>query len=489
MLLEKMYLFNYRMRFKYFINVIFVLFCLSGEAQNFYRSYGNTDDEVANSCIETKDSAFFLFGTSSSYLNGTSNFYLLRIDSSGFFNWSKSYGGNGIEQGHSISMKPNGHYLLTGYSNSYGNGGYDILNIEIDSLGNEIWLKKHGGSDWDFAYDNTVLPNGNSIITGSTFSYGNGNQDGFLMMLDNNGDSLWLKTYGNAEENILRKTIYTSTNQLVSIGYTTYPNNDRDFYLVKTNINGDTIWTKKYGTTFNEEGFSLVELPTGNYLIVGYSEGIGSGGKESYYFETDTSGSVMWTQNIGGALNDEFRDVCLKTNSNRFFTAATTESYGNGGNEAKGYLLRYPGGYYVSSNNYGTIMQEELNSVLYTNNKRCLMVGFTNAPYGNKNVLAVLSDTLFPTQLNVINYVDVTSIIENQITSLNVYPNPASDFINFNTIETLEIIITDLSGKVLSTHSDIQNRLDISDLNAGIYILHFTDSNKNSASLKLVISR
>ena len=73
------------MRFKFILHIIFTLFFLQGKTQNFYRSYGNTDDEEGKSVVETKDSAFFIFGTSSSFVNGTSNFYLIRIDSLGNF--------------------------------------------------------------------------------------------------------------------------------------------------------------------------------------------------------------------------------------------------------------------------------------------------------------------------------------------------------------------------------------------------------------------
>jgi hypothetical protein len=266
-------------------------------------------------------------------------------------------------------------------------------------------------------------------------------------------------------------------------------NGDKNIYVVKADINGDTVWTKKYGTTLNDEGFSLVELPSGHYLMVGYTEGIGVGGKESYYYETDTAGNIIWTQFIGGTLDDEFRDVCLKTNTNRFFTAATTQSYGNGGNEGKGYLLYYPGGYYLYSNNYGTSMEEEFNAVLYTNNKRCLMVGFTDSPFGNKNVLAVLSDTLFPTQSNMINYVDVTSVLENEITSFTFYPNPASDKIYFSENDLIEIIVTDISGKSFSISTSRQNEMDISILSPGIYFLTVKNGPGKTARIKLVVAR
>ena len=479
------------MRFKIFLNSIFVLLAFSSEAQNFYRSYGNSDDEVAKGAVETKDSSFFIFGTSSSFANGTSNFYLMKIDSTGFFDWSKTFGGNGIEQGNAIALKPNGHYLLTGYSNSYGNGGYDILNVEIDSLGNEIWLKNHGGSDWDYAFDNTILPNGHSIITGSTFSIGNGNQDGFLMRIDNNGDSLWMKSYGKNGEDVLRKTMLTSTGFLVSIGFTTETNGDKDFYVVKTDINGDTLWTKKYGTTSNDEGFAICETIEGTYILAGYSEGMGAGGKEGFYFETDTSGNMIWNQNYGGTQDEIFNAICIKPNENRFFAAWESASYGNGENDFVVNSLFTNGGWLDAAITYGTALDEKPYDIIYTSHHRVLAVGSTNSPFGNLNIMAVLTDTLFPTQLNMINYIDVTSVeSSDEGIVLNIYPNPSSEKINIQTTEIINhISIVDLTGRIVLEINENNNQIDVSTLKPSIYILRIEFENGQFSTCEISITK
>lgn len=480
------------MRSKLFLNIIFVFLALSGEAQNFYRSYGNSDDEVAKGAVETKDSSFFIFGTSSSFVNGTSNFYLLAIDSTGIFNWSKTYGGTGIEQGHAISMKPNGHYLLTGYSNSYGNGGYDILNIEIDSLGNEIWSKNYGGADWDYAFDNTILPNGNAIITGSTFSVGNGNQDGYLMMLDNNGDSLWMKTFGNADEDVLRKTILTSTGFLVSIGFTTLSNGDKDIYVIKTDTDGDTLWTKKYGTTSNDEGFSVCETTIGTYIMAGYSEGTGLGGKDGYYFETDTSGNVVWTQYNGGSGEDIFNAICMKPNTSRFFATWETSSYGNGNYDFVINRIYTQGGWVVNgTNTYGTSENEKPYDIIYSSNNRVLAVGSTDSPFGNLNVMAVLTDSLLPTQLTMVNYIDVTSVqSSDELIQLNIYPNPSNEKINIQTDEQINhIYITDLSGRNVYDLIGNAHQIDVSQLKPSIYILRIEFVSGQYSNCQIIITR
>jgi hypothetical protein len=478
------------MRFKILFTSVLFLSGMNSFAQNFFRSYGNTDDEEGRSVVETKDTSYFIFGTSSSFVNGTANFYLINIDSLGNFKWSKTFGGAGIDQGYDICMKPNGHYLLTGYSNSYSNG-YDAMCMEIDSLGNEIWTNNYGGADWDFAYSNVSLPTGEAIITGSTYSFGSGNLDGYMMMIADNGDSLWWKNYGYADEDVLRKTILTSSGELVSIGYTVTINGDKDFYAVKTQLDGDTIWTKKFGTAVNDEGFSVIEIGTGNYIFGGYSEAFGIG-KDGYYFETDTSGNIIWTQNFGGNGEDIFNDLCYKPNSSRFYPAWSTNSFGNGDEDFVVSILTIPNGFYLGGNTYGSSFEDIPNAIIFTSNKRVLTVGTTKYPLGNSNILAVMSDTLFPTQSVISSYIDVTSIAENvKKSAIGIYPNPTHGITQINSdVQIKSVAISEIGGKMVYYESNLTSKqVNLQFLLPGIYLMHLEDSDGHLHFQKVIVTK
>lgn len=455
-------------------------------AQNFFKQYGNSNDEVGNSVIEMQDSSFLVFGTSSSFIDGTSNFYLMNIDTLGNFKWSKTYGGSNIEQGYDICYKPNRNYLLSGYSNSFGDG-YEVLAIEVDSVGNEIWSKTYGGSDWDFSYSNLSFPNGDVLITGNTYSFGNGDSDGFLLMINNVGDSLWWKNYGTSTENVLRKTILTTAGDLVSVGYTQTVNGDRDFYLVKCHITGDTIWTKSIGTPEDDEGFTISEDINGNYIVGGYSKGINMVDEESYYFTTDTSGTILWTQNIGGAGQDIFYDLIAKPNEYNFLVAGVTSYLGSGGKEARILNLTIFGGYYNNANNYGTINQEELHALILTSKNKIISVGKTNNPYLNEDVMVVYTDTLLPTQSTLVPYEDVTAISEYESESFLFYPNPTQNFIqldNSSLFEKLEIL--DLDGRFVFEVNQPSEEIFFN-LPNGIYFIRLASKNGNLSIQKLVV--
>ncbi len=468
------------------------LLCQNVLAQNFFKSYGNSNDEIGQSVIEMQDTSYLIFGTSSSFIDGTANFYLMRIDSLGNFQWSKTYGGNNVERGYDICYKPNRNYLLTGYSNSYGNG-YEVYAIEVDSVGNELWSKTYGGNDWDFAYSNMAFPNGDVLITGNTYSFGNGDSDGFLLMIDNNGDSLWWKNYGTATENILRQSILTTDNEILSIGSTVTTNGDKDIYLIKCNLLGDTIWTKTYGTNLDDEGNTLLQSTNGNYILGGSTRGLGAGGLDGYYFEIDTSGSVIWTQTYGGADDEQFNSIIIKPNESRFYVAYESNSFGNGEFDFVINSFYTSGGWYNASNTYGTLMTEKGYDIIFTSHKRVLAVGYTDFPYDNQNVMVVMSDTLLPTQSSssLVDYIDVTGVNENNVTvQIKIYPNPAHSILNIETIEIIQSIsIYDLTGKLVESRKGNLTVLDVENLPSSYYLMQIELASGQILSTKLIITK
>lgn len=255
--------------------------------------------------------------------------------------WTKCYGGPGSDKGSEIQLTSDGGYIITGRTGSFGAGAQDAYLIKTDANGDTLWTKTYGGADWDYAYSVKQTTDGGFIVAGGSKSFSSGGDyDVYLIKTDANGDTLWTRTYGGTDTEYGSSVQLTSDGSYIIIGVTmSFGAGDRDFYLIKTDANGDTLWTKTYGGTDSDEGYSVQLTSDGGYIIVGEtcSYGIPTGSADVWLIKTDANGNILWSQNYGGSLTDFGNSVQL-TSDGGYIIAAGTWSYGAGYTDA--YLIK-----------------------------------------------------------------------------------------------------------------------------------------------------
>jgi len=148
--------------------LLLLFFGLAGQPpSSYFGKFGGPGDDIGYSAKQTFNGNYIVAGSSTSNGNGT-ELYLVKIDSMAAGLWEKYYGGNGSEVGKSVIQLPDSGYVVAGFTDSFGAGGYDAYLIRVDKNGSLIWQRTFGGTDWDFANDLVLAPDGNLFVVGST---------------------------------------------------------------------------------------------------------------------------------------------------------------------------------------------------------------------------------------------------------------------------------------------------------------------------------
>ena len=111
-------------------------------------------------------------------------------------------------------------------------------------------------------------------------------------------DTLWTKTYGGTNDDKGYSMDECADGGFIITGMTwSFGAGKDDVYLVRTKANGDTLWTKTYGGTKNDWGRSVQECANGDFIIAGGTKSFGG----TYLIRTDADGDTLWTKTYGGA--------------------------------------------------------------------------------------------------------------------------------------------------------------------------------------------
>ncbi|MFA5034023.1 MAG: T9SS type A sorting domain-containing protein [bacterium] len=247
--------------------------------------------------------------------------------------WTKTYGGNKDDGGNSVQQTTDNGYIVAGGTWSYGTSGPDVYLIKTNSSGDTLWKRIYGGNNGDYGRSVQQTNDGGYIVAGWTYSYGAGAGDFYLVKTNSTGDTMWTRTYGGTGNDGGYAVQQTKDSGYIISGMTgsygagapIYTN----VYLVKTNSMGDTLWTRAYGGNNNDGSYSVQQTSDGGYIVAGYTNSYGIGGTNVYLIKTNSSGDSLWTRVYGGTSTDGSYSV-QQTTDNGYIVAGITSSYGVG---------------------------------------------------------------------------------------------------------------------------------------------------------------
>ena len=169
-------------------------------------------------------------------------------------------------------------------------------------------------------------------------SFGAGDRDAYLIKTDANGNALWTKTYGGTAEDYGNSVQQANDSGFVIVGTTTsFGAGYYDVSLFKTDVNGTVLWAKTFGGTVYEDANSIEKTNDGGYIIAGSTTSFGAGGYDVYVIKTDASGNNQWTKTFGGSSDDGAFKIS-QTSDSGYVISGYTYSFGAGQSDI--YLLR-----------------------------------------------------------------------------------------------------------------------------------------------------
>ncbi|MCU7552018.1 gliding motility-associated C-terminal domain-containing protein [Chitinophagaceae bacterium LB-8] len=320
---------------------------------------GGTNDDNARSIRPTRDGGYIAIGTSMSTNGdvsknyGSIDFWVIKMDKNGSVQWQYSLGGSKSDMAYSVEQTSDNGYIIAGYSDSrngllsYNQGSTDFWLTKLDINGQLQWQRTFGGSSQDNAHSVIQTQDGGFVIAGSTrsndgdVSGNHGNFDGWVVKIDASGVPLWIKCYGGTGIDEIQSIQQTSDGGYIMTGYTTSSNGDvsgqhgaEDLWVVKIDGRGNLLWQKALGGTGADTGESIRQTEDGGYIVAGTTKSNNGdvsgnhGDVDAWVVKLDPNGNLQWQKCYGGSGQDQA--TCISQTADKGFLIGAQTASSNG---------------------------------------------------------------------------------------------------------------------------------------------------------------
>jgi hypothetical protein len=160
------------------------------------------------------------------------------------------------------------------------------------SNGQQRWERTYGGTGWDEGRSVLQTQDGGYIVVGYTNSFGSGNSDVYLIKTDSDGNTLWTRTYGGTSWDIGYSLALAPDGGFVLAGMSLSFGDSMQFYLIRTDSIGRIRWQKTYGGRSQEWCYSVGITSDGGYILTGSTNSFGAGLDDVFLVKTDSLGNV-----------------------------------------------------------------------------------------------------------------------------------------------------------------------------------------------------
>ncbi|NEN23183.1 T9SS type A sorting domain-containing protein [Cryomorpha ignava] len=464
-----------------FICLVIVAQAAYGQAV-FQRSYGGPGNEYGRAVIECSGGGYLIVGSTNSYYNPSTDVYLLRVDENGDYLWGRNIGESSkIDWGIDLAEDADGNFIIAGYTDDSPSGSYDGLLIKTDPDGQVIWKKTFGGDDWDFI-EGMALNNADEIVLAGSKTV-NGIQKGWVFKTDSDGELIWETLIESSSQLKITGVDICDDQNIVFTGFSS--NNlleTKTFVVGRISQECEIVWVTNYPEFGQYEASGCVCWE--NFII-----SIGTKYESNDYSRINlssidlSSGLLQWMR----SLNNPEPNVGLGINVNLLgnilvaggikdiispdYSAISFEFNSQGQDIAAEYAVLQ-----------GSIGEDLFYDVVPVSDGGYVCVGHSNSFGNNYQVLLSKIGANGERDLTNTDFLDLATtsnpqILENEI---KIFPNPAQDFIQVDSEESLNYTfnILGIDGKQFldGNIKDQPDGIAIRSLPSGLFILKLYES-------------
>jgi hypothetical protein len=250
--------------------------------------------------------------------------YLVKTDSKGDSIWTQTYEAEHYYiTANAIRQTKDSGYVILGTTDYNSKGYYDVFLMKVNAKGNYEWDQNYGSGGNDFGNSVELTKDSGYLITGSTNSSANGIEM-YVIKTDKDGDTLWTRIMGGKYTDIALSAKETDGGYIICGEINMMSNTDlkSNAILIKLDKDGTTVWEKEYGGEANDGFQAILVTKDKGFIAAGYTNSYGKGGKDVYLVKTDSMGNELWYKTFGGIKTDYATSIC-QTKDAGFIIAGT----------------------------------------------------------------------------------------------------------------------------------------------------------------------
>ena len=456
------------------------------QQETYTRIFSGTSYDEGIAAFRLPNKEIRLIGNTGSFGHGNTDVWYIALDSNGNFLWHKFFGGTKIEKVEAAVMNSQGAIFMVGSTTQNTQASYQVYFLGIDQYGQIIGYNNYGGANWDFGHGICLINDTTFALVGETYSYGLGQNDVYLLKVNQQGDTLWTRTYGANQEENGNAVELMPDNGFILVGSSrSYGNGSMDSYMIRTDNLGDTLWTKVVKHITDAEFMDVAVNPDTSMVFCGYRKDTFDTYRDNNLEKYDKNASFVWSRfNSLSEGKDCYAKNMIRESNGRYTFCGITTKFAHSKYADARIIRTTNSGWWQESASMGDLDKDEGNAILLDqfHGKHYFLTGTTKS-YGlnRSSLFFVRLDSNLDADTTRIIFLPTSLAVSSHEDVLKCYPNPVTNTLNIeipSSKQAVLIQVFNLHGKQVFT-KEAQIRyssyaLSTQNLKKGMYFITIT---------------